>query len=100
MQRAKNWTSRQVAMTAAYVNVLAGLSNIDRRGLIIFNTSGVDVLLNPNGPAADGTSPGADVVDAKSYTLPSGQTFDFADQPPIAALWAKGASGNILVWEA
>jgi hypothetical protein len=88
--RAKNWGSRQVAMSGAYVNALAGLENIDRRGFMIINTSGVDVLLNPNPTAADATS----------YTLINGQVFDFYDQPPISTLWLKGASGNVLIFEA
>lgn len=87
-QRAKNWTSRVVTMTGSYIQLLA--SNIDRRGLIVINTSGVDLLINPNDAAADATS----------YTLPDGEAFDFADQPPVLNLWAKAASGGILIWEA
>ena len=81
-------------MTAAYINLLdvagGGVSNIDRRGLILFNTTGVDLLVNPNNAPADATS----------YTVPAGQSFDFTDQPPIANLYVKAASGNLLVWEA
>lgn len=85
---AKNWTSVAVTMDGTYKSLIA--ENYGRRGLIVINTSGVDVLLNPNGTAADATS----------YTIPAGESFDFADQPPIKYLFAKGASGNILVWEA
>lgn len=87
---AKNWTSVAVTMTGAYINVLGSVANYGRRGLIIINTSGVDLLINPNATAADATS----------YTVPAGESFDFADQPPIQHLWAKATSGNILVWQA
>lgn len=85
---AKNWVSTAVAMTGSYVSLIS--ENYGRRGLIVINTSGVDVLLNPNASAADATS----------YTIPAGESFDFMDQPPIKYLSAKAASGSILVWEA
>ena len=97
-QRAKNWRSRQVAMTGAYINLLdtpgGGAEFIDRRGIILFNTTGVDVLVNPNDVPVDGTSYTLSFVAAPTNAL------DFADQPPIKYLWVKAVSGNLLVWEA
>lgn len=89
-RRTKNWTSRSVAMTGAYINLLAGLESYDRRGFMIINSSGVAVNICPNETPTD----------AASYALPTAQVFDFYDQPPIKYLWVKGASGSIVVFEA